>query len=722
MMVNRKNKKNSKRAIRSIFLRGSILLVSFLLLSLPKKVGAEEATLHAFYPSKAEYDVTIQDYIDELDSVSFAWSRIDAEAPEIVNTEKGVNGNNSFYYPKDYLKPIEYAKSNGKTIQLNIYMDRSDCTELLPYDDKRAVMVKAVMDILTTDITQGESIYYDGVVIDFEGLRDTDTESTPLLYEGKPISTYFVQFLSELKTQMEPLQKKLYVAVNPGLYYDGYDYGNIIDIADRVILMAHDYEPTERLQKSQVQQYTGYDAMEPINSMAPIQLIRSALNEIAEEVPDSAKLSKVWLQITFDSAQWQYDVKSSEAWETLPSTTLSREKRLTPLYTAIKARVDNVDGKGQNITYGYNNELQSPYLQYYNVGDQSWNIILYEDSNSITSKINLAKLYGLGGISLWSLYNVPDYNDANGLKYHLNGWATILNQMQSYQELPKGSSDIVSFQDTMVAQAVKEKLGKSVITEYDLLGIYRLKLPLGVKSLTDLKKLTNLEYLDAAKLDLKDISALSNLKNLRVLYLQRNQISDISALKKLTKLQVLSLNGNRIVSVSPLASLTKLQKLYLRENKLVSIAPLAKLVKLEVLELGGNRISQLDTLTRLTTLRVLSLDSNSITEIQAIKGLTGLKELYLQRNSITNISPLSALKKLTLLSLNGNRITDVKPLAKLTSLEMLYLRENKIKNIAALKGLTSLRGLYLGSNPVTDYSPVKKLYLVDGFSCDFVID
>ncbi|MDF2543049.1 MAG: leucine-rich repeat protein [Herbinix sp.] len=682
-----------------------------------------EEELHGFYPSNTVFSEQIQKYIDNLDSVSFAWSRIDSEDPTTLNTMKGRNGNNSFYYPTNYLPPVEYAHSKGKSIQLNIYMDRSDCTQLLPYDDKRASMIQAIMDTMQTDLSQGKGIFYDGVVIDFEGLRNTDTQNTPLFYEGKEISIYFTQFLAELKTELRSIEKKLYVAVNPGLYYDGYDYADILDVADRVILMAHDYEPTEQLQKNEVQQYTGYDALEPINSMAPVPLVRKALNEMASAASDQSEMEKVWLQITFDSAQWQYDVKNADAWVTLKDTTLSREGRVTPLYKSIKARVDNTDGKGQNISYGYNNELQSPYIQYFNSSDKSWNIILYEDSNSIRAKIDLAKSYGLGGISLWSLANVPDYTDTKGLKYHLDGWSTIVDEMKTYHEKVDGSSVYVSFKDVTVEKAVRDKLGKVVgkITVFDLQGIYRLKLPQGVKSLVDLKYLSNLEYLDAGQLGIKDITVIEQLKNLRVLYLQRNKISNLDPLKKLTKLELLSLNGNQIVSIKALSSLTNLKELYLRENKIESITSLSKLTKLEILEIGVNSIIKIDALKNLKKLQLLGLDNNKITDIQALKGLVALDTLYLQRNSISDIGALAGLSKIRLLSLNGNKLYDLKPLTKLTSLEKLYLKDNKIKTITALKGLINLKELYLSGNQITDYSSLKILYLKSNFDCDFKI-
>ena len=549
--------------------------------------------LHAFYPSNAVFSEKLQNYIDHLDSISFAWSRIDAEDFEHLNTVKGKNGNYGFYYPVDYLKPIEYAKSQGKSIQLNVYMEGSDCKELLPNEEERAVAIQTIVKAMQTDITGGQGIYYDGVVIDFEGLCNTNSNNEPILYDGYPISTYYTQFLTELKVQLDSIGKKLYAAVNPAIYFDGYNYSEILEVADRVIIMAHDYEPTVKLQKKQVQQYMGYDALKPIYCLAPIHMIRQALNDIMNAASDESQLSKVWLQISFDSAQWQFDIGSANSWEEIADTTLSREKRRAPLYKSIKARVDNADGYGQNITYGYNNELQTPYIQYYNSSDQSWNVIIYEDSNSIRAKIELAKDYKLGGISLWSLANVPDYSDSTGQEYHLDGWNTILSEMSSYETLPSESSKYISFTDPMIEQAVRDKLGNSSgqISAWEIQRIYRLKLPQGVTSLKDMKKFTNLEYLDASNLNLKSITPLGGLKKLRVLYLQRNMISDISVLKKMSNLEVLSLNGNQIADLKPLSKLKSLRKLYLKENKIKSIVPLKGLVNLKELYLAGNSIT-----------------------------------------------------------------------------------------------------------------------------------
>jgi len=133
-------------------------------------------------------------------------------------------------------------------------------------------------------------------------------------------------------------------------------------------------------------------------------------------------------------------------------------------------------------------------FHYYSSQNKSFNVLIYEDSNSIKAKIDLAKSYNFGGISLWSLHNLPDYNDSRGNKFHLNGWETILEEMNSYDILPTNASEYISFTDDIVEQAIREKLMKpsGSISAWEMQHIYRLKLPMGVKSLNDIKMLTNL--------------------------------------------------------------------------------------------------------------------------------------------------------------------------------------------------------------------------------------
>lgn len=579
--------KNIKSAIRIILILA--MLVSFVPnLTLSAKADSTvKLGLHAFYPAQVTFSENIKKYIDALDSVSFAWGRIYSDLDQGVVTELGRNGNTMFYYPADYADVLKYAKSKNKSIQLNIFSDSVNAAAILPYQEQRDKAVNAIAELLKSDVSKGGDIYFDGVVIDFEGLQDKDISGKTTSINGKSVSDWYNQFLKELKDRLNTINKKMYVAVNPLLNYSGYNYKEIAAIADKMIVMAHDYEPVTALDKGQVMQYAGYNSLSPIDGLAPIKKIKLAMEDIKKNV-DKSNLSKVMLQINFDAAQWRFEAESADAWNKMPGSAMSMETRNTPTYQMLYNRIQNTDGKAAKMVYGYNNELQSPVLQFYNVVDHTYNVALYENSKSINAKIDMVKEYGLGGISLWSLANVPDYTDKTSKAYGLDVWDSIISSLPL--KAPASTGTKVTFSDKVVETAVRKQLMKPAGTVYssELAEVYRLAVPSGVKTLADLKKLTNLEYLDISNAQITNITNLSYLKNLRILYLQRNNISDISPLKGLTRLEVLSLNGNRISGVSPLSALTSLTELYIRDNIITDYSPLVNLKKLNILYLKGN--------------------------------------------------------------------------------------------------------------------------------------
>lgn len=537
--------------------------------------------LHAFYPSQATFDTKVQKYIDSLDSISFAWGRIYGDLSEGVVTALGKNGNTMFYYPDDYIDVMKYAKSKNKTIQLNIFTDSVNAEKILPFAEQRTKAVNAITDLLKSDISGGDQIYFDGVVIDFEGLQNKDVN-------GKTIGSWYTQFLKELKSELVKINKKMFVAVNPLIYYTGYNYKDIAAETDKMIIMAHDYEPVSKLTKADMQQYTGVNTLNPIDSMAPVKKIKLAMEDVKKYV-DEANLNKVMLQINFDIAQWRFELPEGATWNKTSGSVTSLETRNTPTYEMLYTRVKNTDLKAKNMVYGYNNELQTPFVQFFNIADKTQNIVIYENSKSIKAKIDMIKQYGLGGISLWSLGNVPDYADKPSKAYGLDVWGSILSSLPINSAAALGSK--VTFSDKTVETAVRDQLMRPTGSIYssELSQIYRLSVPAGVKTLIDLKKLPNLECLVISNAGITNISYLSHLKNLRVLYLQRNNVSDITPLKGLTKLEILSLNGNKISNISTLSALTQLTELYIRDNLITDFTPVSNLKLLNILYLADNK-------------------------------------------------------------------------------------------------------------------------------------
>ncbi len=532
--------------------------------------------LHAFYPAQATFSDNLKKYIDPLDSVSFLWGRFYSDLTDGINTTFEKNGNKDFYYPNDYIEVLKYAKSKNKSIQLGIFSDSVNAEKILPYKEQRDKAIQSVIDLMKSDVSQGSNVYFDGVVIDIEGLN------------GQKMSSFFNQFLKELKPRLTEINKKLFVAVNSLRYYSGYDYSTISQIADRMIIMAHDYEPLTKLTKEQVMQYTGYDSLNPIDSLAPIREIQRVMEDVKKYVSKN-NLNKIMLQISFDSTQWRFQIPKSSTWKKTGKKTLSLDDVLPhPTYKMLYDRVMNKDGNGKSITYGYNNELESPVMQYFNTSNNTQNICLYENSSSVKAKIDISKQYGVGGISLWSLSNVPDYTNSTAKAYGLDVWDSIIKSLPLTVPV---SQTKVTLTDKVVEKAIRTKISKPSGTLYksDLAKVYRLKIPAGYKTLNDLKLLTNLEYLDLSNTKLTSVSSLASLKNLRVLYLYKNSIKDISPLKGLTKLEILSINGNKVSNISTLAGFGQLTELYIRENTITDYTPVAKLKNLNILYLKGNK-------------------------------------------------------------------------------------------------------------------------------------
>src|SRR5690606_33404516 len=130
---------------------------------------------------------------------------------------------------------------------LNVYMESSkivttsdgisdSCYVILLNGINRTDAVKAIINELVIDYKTFGYNPYNGDTIGFEGMKGM------MLKEG------FNAFLTELSAALKPLGKTLYVTVQPatldGFYFDAYDFRTIGQLADKVILMAHDYNET----------------------------------------------------------------------------------------------------------------------------------------------------------------------------------------------------------------------------------------------------------------------------------------------------------------------------------------------------------------------------------------------------------------------------------------------------------------------------------------------
>ncbi len=361
--------------------------------------------LNAFY---AISSYSQSDKLSSLSSASFGWSRLayDAASGQMkLNLTR--SDSNEYAVPAGAFATVSRATGAGAEAYLMVHSAGDSITHpvtgekagLLEYmlqnETARAQTVAAIVAALAETPTDGGAVSFNGVVVDFENLR------------GETLRNAFSAFLSELRAAVG--SRKLMVAVQPVMapgeaYYDGYDFRAIGNVADRIVLMAHDYY-AKRLTEAEMK--SGFVS----TPLTPIDRIYYALKAITDGTTGVADPSKVLLQISFDSVQWK-----------LQDGKVINSTPYHPTYDAILTRLQQ---SGTEKLYA--EQSMNPYARF--TGDDGTRSVLwYEDSRSVSAKLRLARMFGLGGVSLWRLGNIPDYVDAGDTPVYLDIWQTVLGE------------------------------------------------------------------------------------------------------------------------------------------------------------------------------------------------------------------------------------------------------------------------------------------------------
>ena len=176
-------------------------------------------------------------------------------------------------------------------------------------------------------------------------------------------------------------------ATADGAYYDGYDYRAIGRLADKVILMAHDYQPTSLAGFLGTTYYKNA-------ALTPIQSVYDSLRAATDPDAGVEDVSKLALAISCSATAWQVD----------GSGKLVSETPIHPAMSTVASRLQ------QGAVMGWSETYRNPYLTYTTENGQ--NIFLwYEDSRSVGEKVQLAKLFGITSVSLWRLGTIPNLAD-----------------------------------------------------------------------------------------------------------------------------------------------------------------------------------------------------------------------------------------------------------------------------------------------------------------------
>lgn len=339
-----------------------------MLVRIYEKLRQKTGWVHGFYVASSYSQLSLTDY---MDAVSVGWSRMTWDGGQARLSTTSASGN-EYYIPTGYQEVVAYLEDGRKGMHLNVYMDGGAPRELLASPEGRTQAVKEIVSELTGSYRQLGRNPYSGVTIDFEGLRAASRGD-------------FTAFLADLSREVHSMGKTLYVCVSPvlssGPYYDGYDYHTIADLADRVILMAYDYDARD---------LSGFEGTEYYKNIAPapIDQVFMSLEAIAGEVQD---LGKIALGFSCKNIAWQIDENER----------LISGKPLYPSNETLYKRLEQPD-----TVRGWSDSYQTSYAIYTTENGERY-FTWYDDSTSVQVKLNTAKLLGITDVSIWRLGLVP---------------------------------------------------------------------------------------------------------------------------------------------------------------------------------------------------------------------------------------------------------------------------------------------------------------------------
>ena len=253
-----------------------------------------------------------------------------------------------------------------------VFMEGNSLRSMLASADGRTQAVEQIVNEVTVTYKTIGRNPYSGVTIDFEGLRSAQKAD-------------FTAFLTELRTKLDKRQS-LYVCVSPvlttGAYYDGYDYAAIGALADKVILMAYDYDTQD------LSAFVGTEYYKTA-ATAPVGEVYQSLRAITQQTDPG----KVLLGFSVDNTAWQID----------------RDGKLvsgTPVHPSNETVAQRL--AQPSTVLGWSQEYQQSYA-IYETEDGSRYFLWYQDSKSVQSALAAAKLLGAGGVSVWRLGSIPQY-------------------------------------------------------------------------------------------------------------------------------------------------------------------------------------------------------------------------------------------------------------------------------------------------------------------------
>jgi len=335
-----------------------------------ERYTAKTDWLHGFYATSSYSQI---DLADGLDGLSVGWAQLQyVDGALAVNTTSA--GGNGWVKPEGAELVTGRMAEGGIPCNLCVYSSATTFANLLTAGQQTEAVNRLAA-------AAGD---YSGLTIDFEGLGESQRED-------------FTTFMTALRSAL-PQDKTLYVCVQPDTWFGGFDYRALGELCDKVILMAHDYQWA-----SIPDYYVGTD--HTYCPVTPFSQVYTALKHVTDPQTGVQDRSKLALAISFNTTGFHVDENGL-----LLDTTFYH-----PATATIAKRL------GQSDTVRVWDEAShNPYLLYTSEEGEHYKL-WYEDAQSVGDKLQLARMFGVTGVSVWRLGIVP----TEPTLPHYDVWSTL---------------------------------------------------------------------------------------------------------------------------------------------------------------------------------------------------------------------------------------------------------------------------------------------------------
>ncbi|MCB2219778.1 MAG: hypothetical protein KQI35_05220 [Bacteroidetes bacterium] len=332
--------------------------------------------------------------------------------------------------------------------------------------------------------------------------------------------------------------------------------------------------------------------------------------------------------------------------------------------------------------------------------------------------------------------------------------------LKSWQELEKPWKDLAREAAQLSENPSKEELhGLLQISSVFVEGK-------PITTLKPVRRLYNLQILDASGVQVADYSPLADALELEELNLSGSSAKNLDFAAKLKKLRILNIENTSVTSLKPLTQNENLKYIYADKSMIspdeafafakahpdcivifdtpgitewwntlpngwkefftsqykVDAPPsseqLHEIIFLQSLEISGPyTISTLLPLTRMKILEVLKLKELQVSSLNPLTELPALRELLCNQMPVSDLTPLSSLTKLEALNFENTPVEELGPLESLKNLKSLNISGTQVDKLKSLSGLTSLEFLALNNTQVKRLKHIENISALKTVEC-----